>query len=50
MSGTGQATLVSIGLAIELYEEVGTGLPPSVAGQIETDVKDSPDYRTDGYI
>ena len=37
-------------LAIELYEEVGTGLPPSVAGQIETDVKDSPDYRTDGYI
>ena len=37
-------------LAIELYEEVGTGLPPSVAGHIETDVKDSPDYRTDGYI
>ncbi len=37
-------------LAIELYEEVGAALSPSVPGQNEAGGQGSPDYQTDDYI
>ena len=37
-------------LAIELYEEVGAALSPSVPGQNEASGQGSPDDQTDDYI